>query len=59
LIARAVAKKYDRAQFKRLMSEGTGVGDRDLGLMSEIAKMRLSYLTDGEVDAIYDFLQSR
>jgi len=54
-----VAKGYDRAQFKRLMSEGIGLGDRDLGLMSEVAKMRFSHFKPGEVDDLYDFLQSR
>jgi len=55
----AVAKGYGRAQFKRLMSEGIGVGDRELGLMSEVAKMRFSQFEPAEVDALYDYLQSR
>lgn len=55
----AVAKGYDREQFKRLMSEGIGLGDRKLGLMSEVSKMRFSHFKTGEVDDLYDFLQSR
>lgn len=55
----AVAKGYDREQFKRLMSEGIGVGDRELGLMSEVAKMRFSQFEPAEVDVLYDYLQSR
>jgi len=55
----AAAKGYDREQFRRLMSGGIGVGDRELGLMSEIAKMRFSHFTAAEVDDLYDYLQSR
>lgn len=55
----AVAKGYERVQFRRLMSEGIGVGDRELGLMSEVAKMRFSQFKAEEVDALYDYLQSR
>ncbi len=55
----AVAKGYDREQFKRLMSEGIAVGDRELGLMSEVAKMRFSQFKAAEVDTLYDYLQSR
>jgi len=55
----AVARGYDREQFRRLMSEGIGVGDRELGLMSEVAKMRFSQFKPAEVDVLYDYLQSR
>ena len=55
----AVARGYSREQFRRLMSEGIGVGDRQLGLMSEVAKMRFSHFNAAEVDALYDYLQSR
>jgi len=55
----AVARGYDREQFRRLMSEGKGVGDRELGLMSEVAKMRFSQFKPAEVDVLYDYLQSR
>jgi hypothetical protein len=41
------------------MSKGIGVGDRQLGLMSEVAKMRFSHFNAAEVDALYDYLQSR
>jgi len=55
----AAVKGYDREQFRRLMSEGAGVGNRQLGLMSEVAKMRFSQLKPAEVDALYDYLRSR
>ena len=54
-----VAKAYNREQFGRLMSEGMGVGERDLGLMSEVSKARYSRFKDTEVDHLYDFLQTR
>lgn len=54
-----VAKAYSREQFKKLMAEGVGVGDRDLGLMSEVAKIRFSQFKAEEVGVLYDYLQSR
>jgi len=54
-----MAKAYSREQFGRLMSEGIGIGERDLGLMSEVAQMRFSHFEVGEVDDLYDYLQSR
>jgi cytochrome c553 len=55
----SVVRAYDREQFGRLMSEGIGLGGRDLGLMSEVAQTRFSALEDHEVDDLYAFLQSR
>ena len=46
----AMVKGYSREQFERLMSEGIGIGDRDLGLMSEVAQMRFSLFEPGEID---------
>ena len=54
-----VAKAYSREQFGRLMHTGIGIGERELGLMSEVAKMRFTHLTVNEVDDLYDYLQSR
>lgn len=54
-----MAKAYSREQFGRLMSEGVGIGERDLGLMSKVAQNRFSRLEDDEVDDLYDYLQSR
>lgn len=54
-----VAKGYSREQFRRLMSAGIGIGERELGLMSEVAKMRFSRFEENEVDDLYDYLQSR
>jgi mono/diheme cytochrome c family protein len=54
-----MAKAYSREQFGRLLSEGIGIGDRDLGLMSEVARVRFKHLEDHEVDDLYRYLQSR
>lgn len=54
-----VAKAYSREQFKQLMAEGVGIGDRDLGLMSEVAKIRFSHFDSDELDHLYDYLQLR
>ena len=52
-----IAKAYDRSQFRQLLAEGTGLGGRDVGLMSEVAKMRFSLLNDAEVDAMFAWLR--
>lgn len=50
---------YDREQFHRLMRTGEGASRKEVGEMSEVATRFMKYLTDEEVDAIYDFLKSR
>ena len=55
----AMVRAYDREQFGRLMSEGIGLGDRELGLMTEVALKRFSLLDDNEVDDLYAYLRSR
>ena len=54
-----VAKGYSAEQFARLMHEGVGVGEREFELMTPTAKARFSHLTADEVQAVYEFLQSR
>lgn len=53
-----VAASYDSAAFKRLLRTGVAAGNRDLGLMSEVARSRYSKFTDAEITAIYDYLQA-
>lgn len=55
----AVAQAYGLDDFRRLMAEGRGLGDRDLGLMSGVAKARFSQMTPVEVEALHAYLQSR
>jgi len=54
-----IAKAYSSQNFARLMSTGIGNGNRELGLMSEVAKARFSHFNATEVTAIYTYLQSR
>ena len=54
-----IAKAYALPDFRKLMSTGVGLGDRDLGLMSRVAEFRFSLLTDTEVAALHTYLHSR
>jgi mono/diheme cytochrome c family protein len=54
-----IAKGYSREQFTRLMRTGIAVGDRDLRLMSDVARSRFSHFSDAEVEALYLYLQAR
>ena len=49
---------YDRKPFRTVMRTGEGL-PRDMKLMSETALSSLSHLTDGEIDALYDYLIAR
>ena len=48
---------YDLEQFKRLLRTGKAAGDRELTLMSDVARGRYKHLTDTEVEAIHRYLQ--
>ncbi len=54
-----IAKGYGGAEFRKLLSTGVGLGDRDLGLMSVVAKFRFSKMTEEEMQAVHQFLLSR
>lgn len=41
------------------MAEGIGLGGRDLGLMSEVARNRFNHFTEDEVEALHGYLHSR
>ena len=49
---------YDRKPFRMIMRTGDGL-PRDMKLMSETASSSLSHFTDGEIDALYDYLIAR
>lgn len=55
----AVAKAYSLDDFRLLMSDGTGLGGRDLGLMTRMGQFRFSHMTEDEVEALYQYLQAR
>lgn len=53
-----VAKAYSLEQFARLMHDGVALGDRELRMMSDTARVRFSNFTPDEVAAMHAFLQS-
>ena len=53
-----IAAGYDAGQFERLMTTGIAIGDRDLGLMSQVARGRYRHLTAGERAAVLAYLQA-
>jgi cytochrome c553 len=55
----AIAAAYDIDAFRRLMRTGIARGDRELGLMSAVARSRYSQLTDDEVDELHAYLKAR
>jgi mono/diheme cytochrome c family protein len=55
----AIAAIYSLDDFARLMRTGTALGERELPLMSSVARGRFSQLTEAEVEALYTFLQDR
>lgn len=48
---------YDAAQFDRLLRTGVAIGDREVGLMSEVARGRFSNFTERELQAVHAYLQ--
>lgn len=54
-----IAAGYTREQFSRLMRTGKALGDRELTLMSQVARSRFSRFTDQEVEALYGYLIAR
>lgn len=51
-----VVASYDPADFSTLMRTGKASGNREVGLMSEVARNRFSHFTDKEVEAIRSYL---
>lgn len=52
----AIVGAYSKPDFVRLMRTGKAAGNRELGLMSEVARSRFIHWTDEEVNDLYDFL---
>jgi mono/diheme cytochrome c family protein len=50
---------YNRAQFRVLLRTGEGTGPQEMELMSRVATLSLSHLSDSEIDAIFDYLDAR
>lgn len=49
---------YSKPDFEHLMRTGKGIGERELGLMSEAARSDFTHMTDPEIDAIHAYLNS-
>ncbi|MEJ2239980.1 MAG: c-type cytochrome [Gemmatimonadales bacterium] len=54
-----VITAYSREDFGTLMRDGLGVGGRQLETMRTMVAERFIYLTEDELDAIYNFLRKR
>lgn len=54
----AVAIAYSPDDFRSLMRTGTPIGDRELGLMAQVAQARFSYFSDLEIDNLHQYLRT-
>ncbi len=52
-----MAAAYDPQQFTKLLRTGIAAGDREVSLMSEVARGRYRHLTDAEIAAIHAYLR--
>ena len=52
----SVVQAYSVGEFRRLLSDGVPIGDRELDLMALMSEKRFSHLTELEVEAIHAFL---
>lgn len=55
----SIAAAYTLEEFSHLMKTGEASGGREVGLMTEVAQNRFSYLLDEEIAALYAFLIDR
>jgi mono/diheme cytochrome c family protein len=54
----AIVGSYAKADFIKLMKTGKAAGNREVGMMSDVARTRFVHWTDQEVDDLYAFLQA-
>ena len=54
-----VRAAYDRTRFRTLMRTGATADGDSFGLMPRTARSYFSHFTDGEIDAVYDYLAAR
>jgi mono/diheme cytochrome c family protein len=55
----SIVASYDRADFVKFMRTGKAAGNRELPMMSAVARVRISHLSDAELNALYDYLAAR
>jgi cytochrome c553 len=53
---KAMVQAYSFEEFVAMLDTGKGKGNREMGLMSELARVDFSHFTIDEKRAIYDFL---
>lgn len=53
----AVTLAYSFDEFRRVMRTGAALGDRELPMMSNAARLRFSRFTEAELHALHSFLQ--
>lgn len=53
-----IAAAYDLEAFRLLMRTGVAPGERDIGLMGEVARGRYSRFADAEIDAVHAYLKA-
>ena len=54
-----IAAGYNIEQFTQLMRAGRALGNRELRLMSSVARNRFSHFTDEEISALHSYLVDR
>jgi mono/diheme cytochrome c family protein len=55
----SLVASYSRVDFLHFMHTGKAAGNRELTLMSDMARLRFSHFTDAELGDIYDYLAAR
>jgi len=53
-----IVAAYSPEAFARLLRTGVALGDRNVGVMSQLARDHLSHLTDAEIAALYGYLHA-
>lgn len=55
----SIAGAYDLGQFKAMLRTGIGPGNKNIGMMGEVARSDFSHMTDGEIAAVHAYLVER
>lgn len=51
--------RASRSDFLNFMHTGKAMGNRELRMMSAVARVRIGHLTDTDLNALYDCLAAR
>jgi cytochrome c553 len=55
----SLVASYERADFLKFMHTGKAAGNRELPMMSAVARVRISHLSDAELNELFDYLAAR